>query len=104
MRLPWTSTSPPYGRSPLPSKMRALVNSTSAIEVSFRSALRRQEVAQLARAVVGTLDRRPVTAAVQDRDAHPFHPLGHRAHRLRRRDDVLVAGDEQGRRLDAIDG
>src|SRR3954470_6065267 len=70
------------------------------------SAYARQELAQLARAFVRTLDRRPVTAARQDDDAaaaRAVQLLGEDAHLLRRRDAVLVAGDEQHRRFDAID-
>ena len=67
-----------------------------------------RNVAQLARAFLGALDRRPVAAARQHDDARArarrCRRLGHRAHRLRRRDAVLVAGDEQRRRLDVFDG
>src|SRR4051794_11969578 len=74
-------------------KTSARVNMT--IRALIKSALRREKVAQLARALFGPFDRRPVAAFRQDDDARAFRRvqlLGKGAHLLRRRDAVFVAG------------
>ena len=55
------------------------------------------EAPQQVVALLGLLDRRPVSAAAQHLDPAPGDPLADLPHRLRRRDRVLVAGDEQRR-------
>ena len=102
--------SPGWGCAPVASRMRTLVNRTLAMGrllfgVRPNSCKRNRARPRFRRtlqsdAFLRLLQWRPVAAAAQDLDAAAGDFLSHHADRLRRRDDVLVAGDEQRRARD----
>src|SRR5688572_21388804 len=104
IRLPCTSTSPAKGCAPEASKMRTLVKRTLAM--SCLPVLGREEIAQLARALLGTLVGGPVAAARIDHYPRAGHAVADGTHGLRRRDGIFLARHEQDRTLDGrgIDG
>src|SRR4030095_6203816 len=104
MRLPCTNTSPLYGGSPLPSKMRTLVNKTLAMLSPLRPCHRALEKpAQMRLTIGGALGGHPMTAARQTFYLRIAEPAGHLARNLHRRDRIFVPGDQQRRHVDVVD-
>src|SRR4030081_1135636 len=80
---------------------RTLVKSTLAMALLLPLEAPLIEAAQQFDAFVRFLHRLPVPTTAQHLDLAAGDPLAQRAHRLRRCDDVLVAGHQQRRPGDA---